>query len=197
MAKIRLPISTAIARSIKIEAGFKCAMPHCNDKTGLEIHHIDLNPANNLPDNLLLLCANHHSQATKGEIDRKACRDIKMILWKSGEVRLRLMTRDLNSRKEYVDTAIAYLSKNPQTYRSTVVGPLMLHPKWYSARRNARSQYSDYEAQLFEYVKKRCRTRCHDIRFILRNSKRYEQKVEPLLPRADRTRFIDGIVKNS
>lgn len=43
----------------------------------LEIHHIDENPSNNDPDNLLVLCANHHSRVTKGHINKLSCKELK------------------------------------------------------------------------------------------------------------------------
>lgn len=60
--------------------GYKCAVGTCTSEIGLQIHHIDEDPSNNAPANLLLLCANHHSLATEGKMDRKACRDIKRRL---------------------------------------------------------------------------------------------------------------------
>ena len=73
MGKDRLHIVIDIKRKLIIETGNKCSMPHCSHETGLEIHHIDENPANNNFNNLLLLCAVHHAQATKGYLDKTPC----------------------------------------------------------------------------------------------------------------------------
>ena len=35
----------------------------------LEVHHIDGNRDNNILDNLIILCANHHSKVHRGSIE--------------------------------------------------------------------------------------------------------------------------------
>jgi len=78
--KKRIPIPNPTKRDILIEAGYLCSVPKCHAEASLEFHHIDGNPANNNQENILLLCANHHSQATKGKIDRLACKKMKAKL---------------------------------------------------------------------------------------------------------------------
>lgn len=80
---MRVPIPAGVQREIYVEAGYRCSLARCPHEIGLEIHHIDEDPSNNAPGNLLLLCANHHSLATAKKIDRKACAQIKGLLPKS------------------------------------------------------------------------------------------------------------------
>lgn len=77
MAKLRKPIPAETKRRLKIESGFRCAVPHCHQAVALEFHHINEDPSDNSIENLLVLCAVHHSQTVTGEIDTKACREIK------------------------------------------------------------------------------------------------------------------------
>jgi hypothetical protein len=63
-----------------VEAGYRCSVSRCGAEAALEIHHIDGDPTNNDAENLLVLCANHHTQATNGKIDRLACLEIKRQL---------------------------------------------------------------------------------------------------------------------
>jgi len=63
-----------------VEAGYRCSVSRCPAEASLEIHHIDGDPANNDAGNLVVLCANHHTQATNGKIDRRACLEIKRQL---------------------------------------------------------------------------------------------------------------------
>jgi len=78
--KVRTNVPAEIERQIKVEAGFLCSVPRCANTHGLEIHHIDEDPSNHDPDNLLLVCGVCHSRITNGEIDRKACKMIRQTL---------------------------------------------------------------------------------------------------------------------
>ena len=78
--KKRTPVPVEIERQVYVEAGFRCSVPRCPNNTPLETHHIDYDPSNNDPANLLVLCSNCHGRATRREIDRKACLMIKQQL---------------------------------------------------------------------------------------------------------------------
>jgi len=71
-----------------IEAGYRCSIPRCTVDSALEFHHIDGDTTNNDASNLLVVCSNHHTACTRGQIDRKACRDIKQYV-EPQEVRAR------------------------------------------------------------------------------------------------------------
>jgi len=49
-------------------SGHKCII--CGEESNLELHHIDNNPANNPPNNLIALCPTHHSKAQQGGISK-------------------------------------------------------------------------------------------------------------------------------
>ena len=65
-------------RKVLVEAGHRCAIPHCNS-TEIDVHHIIPweTCQEHSPENLIALCPNCHRRAHKGEIDRKA-----LILYK-------------------------------------------------------------------------------------------------------------------
>jgi hypothetical protein len=56
----RPPLSQKIRMEIMYMSSFACAV--CQSK-GDQIHHIDKNNANNVPDNLIFLCQKHHDEA--------------------------------------------------------------------------------------------------------------------------------------
>jgi len=78
--KKRTSIPRPIKRLLLVEAGFKCSIRYCTVDSALEFHHIDSNPSNNLSDNILVVCSNHHALCSQGKIDKKACRVIKKAL---------------------------------------------------------------------------------------------------------------------
>lgn len=47
----------------------KCTVCGIQDEDMLEVHHIDLNHNNNDPDNLIVLCSNHHSKVHRGNLE--------------------------------------------------------------------------------------------------------------------------------
>jgi hypothetical protein len=55
-------------------------MPGCTEGSALDFHHIDGDRTNHEFNNLLVLCSNHHRLATRGHVDKKACRLIKKDL---------------------------------------------------------------------------------------------------------------------
>ena len=73
-------IPADIERQIKVEAGHKCSINKCSDRT-IEVHHIDENRENNNPNNLIALCRNHHKQAHDGFISRQDLREYKRLLF--------------------------------------------------------------------------------------------------------------------
>ncbi|WGE75422.1 HNH endonuclease signature motif containing protein [Actinobacillus equuli] len=70
-------IPSDLQRKVKIEAGHKCAVNRCNSTT-CEIHHIDGNRENNVIENLIFLCRNHHKQAHEGFITKKELMEYKL-----------------------------------------------------------------------------------------------------------------------
>jgi hypothetical protein len=74
----RSAIPAEMRRKVLVEAGHRCAIPHCTF-TELDVHHIVPWEVcqDHSPENLIALCPNCHRRAHKGEIDRKA-----LILYK-------------------------------------------------------------------------------------------------------------------
>jgi hypothetical protein len=76
----------AIPRSVQIQvlaqAGYMCGNPRCRNLLGLDLHHIEPVRDNgpNTPDNLIPLCMLCHGLHTRGEMDRKAIEQWKLIL---------------------------------------------------------------------------------------------------------------------
>jgi hypothetical protein len=78
--KERKSIPKEVKRELLVEAGYRCSVPHCHHDSALDFHHIDGNPSNNSPKNLIVLCSNHHRLASLGKIDALACKGMKKTL---------------------------------------------------------------------------------------------------------------------
>jgi len=193
--KTRKHIPEEIKRRIKIEAGFQCTMPRCSHETGLEIHHIDEDPSNNNFENLILLCAVHHSQVTKGVIDRKTCLVLKEMLEPSQHC-FSKRPRDLNSRLMLIQEKIK-LIKNTSSLRHQCVGPFFLHPNWLHERRNSIIQSPNFDQILESFISQKCIKRSHEVRVIFRNTTRYIEKLKfHIKNEKDLNTFKLGILKN-
>jgi hypothetical protein len=82
MSAPRPAIPRSLRRDVEVEAGHRCAIPTCRSTDGLEVHHIEdwSKVRRHDFENLILLCSNCHSRATKNQIDRKAMRAYKANL---------------------------------------------------------------------------------------------------------------------
>lgn len=194
MPKNRPYVPIKIVRMLKIETGNKCSFPNCPHETGLEIHHIDGNPENNNIENLIYLCAVHHAQATKGDLDKGTFIMLKEFLM-IPKLSVQSEIIDLTSRLELVQKAIDLLKKN-NSYRTMVIGPLFIHPEWYADRRDSYVQIPNFDTIFYQYLLKSTRNRNHDIRIILTNGERYITKVNKYVKKNDRKKFQDDLIKS-
>src|SRR5438270_9086934 len=56
---LRPSIPASVRREILIEANYRCAVPRC--MSAIDVHHIDEDPSNNDPSNLIALCPTCHA----------------------------------------------------------------------------------------------------------------------------------------
>lgn len=68
-------------RHLLIECGFKCSVHNCPTQwPTLQFHHIDEDPSNNKPLNILILCPTHHQMVTSKDISHQDCLSLKRVL---------------------------------------------------------------------------------------------------------------------
>jgi hypothetical protein len=60
MTRSRPAIAAALKSKLLYDSAYVCAV--CQD-SGVHIHHVDENPANNNPSNLIVVCSKHHDEA--------------------------------------------------------------------------------------------------------------------------------------
>jgi len=77
-----MAVTPAQKRRIKEEAGFKCAVPNCNNTSPLDIHHIQYeeNGGPDDDDNLICLCKNCHGRVHDRQIPDISIRTYKARL---------------------------------------------------------------------------------------------------------------------
>lgn len=73
--KKRVPVPRKAKSFVLERANHKCQK--CGVDIGLQLHHIDRNPSNNVPSNLIVLCPTHHAEADKGVIRRETLKAIQ------------------------------------------------------------------------------------------------------------------------
>jgi hypothetical protein len=76
----RPSIPATVRREILIEASYRCAVPRCMSPLAIDVHHIDGNPANNDPSNLIALCPTCHSAFHRKTYSLEAIRFWKLML---------------------------------------------------------------------------------------------------------------------
>lgn len=76
--RVPIPKVNKVRAELQKEIGSVCHFCTNNDVGHFQIHHIDEDPSNNKPFNLLLLCPNCHSKITKEDISRQDVIDKKL-----------------------------------------------------------------------------------------------------------------------
>ncbi len=86
-----------MARDVKVEAGYRCAIPTCRATSGLQIHHIVdyAKVREHTFENLILLCANCHARVTAKEIDTLSVKQFKanlsVVMQRYGDLERRVL----------------------------------------------------------------------------------------------------------
>lgn len=78
--KARKAIPLKLRASLQQDINSECPLCSNRDVGHFEVHHVDENPDNNDPSNLLLLCRICHSKVTKGDISNAHIVGIKQTL---------------------------------------------------------------------------------------------------------------------
>src|ERR1700752_866453 len=105
MGKKRIPIPKLVANEVMTKSEGNC---YCG-KRGAHIHHLDEDPSNNNFDNLILLCFEHHHEASiKGGLMRQLTPDqlktLRNKLYRKNEINedsgIRLLNKNLKNLTE-------------------------------------------------------------------------------------------------
>lgn len=76
----RTAIPKDIQKQVFVRAKDRCQFPYCQEREGLEIHHIRGEPTNHNLNNLILLCRNHHYRC-----GQHLYREHQLIAWINGK----------------------------------------------------------------------------------------------------------------
>jgi hypothetical protein len=76
----RPTVPAGVRREILIEANYRCAVPRCMTALAIDVHHIDEDPSNNDPSNLIALCPTCHNAFHRKVYAVEAIRFWKLML---------------------------------------------------------------------------------------------------------------------
>ncbi len=93
-------IPAAVQREVRIESGHSCLV--CKERVSLNLHHIDGNRENNVPDNIVNICANCHGMVHDGKISAGDLREYKRRTQEASE--------ELNRLRQTIE----YLVQSPK-----------------------------------------------------------------------------------
>lgn len=74
-SNLRPHIPNSVQQDVRIEARFACVV--CKNEAAIELAHVDGDRTNNSPDNLVVLCPNHHTLYDNGKIKRIEIKKLK------------------------------------------------------------------------------------------------------------------------
>jgi len=143
------------------------------------------------------------SELTDAIDDQVKLNEIKKTItqvWRSASPKSKKFTKELPNRVEYFEQAIKCLSVSPNYYRAVTEGPSFLHPEWVFKLREA--DYMKQNVKMPNYDKNVCQTVFQslnedqtDICFIIRNSQRYINKLNRIIPVEKRNKFKTDVIK--
>lgn len=82
MSKKRVQVPQKIRATLQQEIDSECPFCTSREVGHFEVHHVDENPENNDPSNLLMVCRMCHSKITKGDISQTETLGVKRTLLK-------------------------------------------------------------------------------------------------------------------
>ena len=85
--KVRIPIPNEIKTKVYERAAYNCQK--CGKGIHPEIHHIDHNPSNNIPSNLIVLCPTCHAEADSNDLRKEQLYSLRESQVGTGKVRFR------------------------------------------------------------------------------------------------------------
>jgi hypothetical protein len=145
---LRKKISKALERELYAEAGWRCAVPTCRESCSLEMAHIIpvSDGGMNTFENLLVLCANHHTRFDDPR-DKRMTREQMIIIKKNlmvingryGHFEMRLIEHFSNTGDDSIflhgrEIDVMYLIKDGLLVEDGIVRANMIDfpPKKYS-----------------------------------------------------------------
>lgn len=126
-AKPRSKVPKAVEKRAFQEALSHCPFCPESDVASLQVHHIDGDPANNLLENLLCVCANCHTKITGGVLSEADVRTKKReIAWTASI--LQAKTAVVSVANSTVHGDIAHTIEKSYTKITTPTPPPISHP---------------------------------------------------------------------
>ena len=110
--------------------------------------------------------------------------------------------QELTTRKDFFEKAITSLRASSGIYYSVIEGPFFLHPDWVINLRNEHYEkrgtpMPNYDVEVKKFVFANLKNEKADVRFIIRNSKRYIAKLEEInIPVEKREQFKQEMIAN-
>jgi hypothetical protein len=153
MAKKRPTLPKTLEKRAFQQAGSTCGFCTEREIASLQVHHIDWNPANNVLENLLVVCANCHTKISGGVICEANVRTKKReVEWLHTE----LSRQHLSPAVNVNITGSSFKGDIAQTITkiTTKKAPRIAHPPGSVGADLSRKGYIDYLlAQYFEFRK--------------------------------------------
>jgi HNH endonuclease len=117
----RVSIPAAVRRDVLIEASYRYAVPRCLTAIAIDVHHIDEDPSNNDPSNLIALCPTCHSAFHRKTYSVEAIKFWKLMLqqlnaaYDRNTINLLLMLAEFEEAKwdKYEVTGDGFLAFSP------------------------------------------------------------------------------------
>ncbi len=169
----------------------KCPYPGCNKDARITVSCVKKSKDSPQFENSLVFCEEHALQCQHNKVSEKMFWDIRHLLKPNRFQDNIKKNRTLYTRNEYLNKIIDELDYT-STLRCIYVGPLAFHPDWYFNMYEGHYKIASMDRAINRIL---CNPKI-SVSLILRNTERYFNKVQELIPKSLYSVLIDETCYN-
>lgn len=191
MLKIINKPSDDMLFALKSLVNDRCPYPNCNKKAQIIVSCFNRHKDVEKFENSIVFCEDHALLCQQGKVDERLFWDIRQLLKPNRLSEENKKSHILSSREEYLSGVVNEL-KHSSTLRCIYVGPLPFHPEWYFTMYEGKFHISGMDQAVYHALE----DPNISVSIILRNTKRYIEKVKDLIPESFFGVLVDETVNN-
>lgn len=191
MLKIINKPSDDMLFALKSLVNDECPYPNCKKKAQIIVSCFNKRKDEERFENSIVFCDDHALLCQQGKVDERLFWDIRQLLKPNRLSEDNKKSHILSNREEYLSRVVDEI-KRSSTLRCIYVGPLPFHPDWYFTMYEGKFHIAGMDQAVFHALE----NPDINVSIILRNTKRYIEKVKDLIPESLFDALIDETVNN-
>lgn len=168
-----------------------CPYPHCMKQSTIVVSCLESKKESTSFENSMVFCPKHALDCENGVVSDRFFMNMRKLLVPNRGRENSSKSSRISSRPEYL-SQIATELENTTTLRSIYLGPLPFHPEWYYTMQEGKYKMVSMDRAVFHALY----NPEIKVSMILRNTKRYFEKVNDLVPKKLHRSLFNETCKN-